>query len=229
MAAMPGLSRARAEECVEQLPPVLHLDFPGRPATVFRGVVAVGVDAVKRHIWRALTHVGHEVQESIGAKPTFADRNAAPAIDGVPSASWIEASKLHCIPRLIRPVALSRHAMSCRPCRPEFGAQAAARLDRTAAQIGAVCLVHRSAVASAEVARVPLVRGCDALDYDQSSIAIPRRSRMAVLCRKRFAFAGALSGACVMPFAEATCRVGLIASLDTASAGHGGIVTEMAR
>ncbi len=55
---------------------VFHLLGASRPATIFRRVVAVIVDAVNRQFFRrTATHIGQEV--GIRSAPTFADGNAS--------------------------------------------------------------------------------------------------------------------------------------------------------
>lgn len=78
---------------------ILHL--VGRPATVFRRVVARVVDAIERvFVAWAPTHVG---EERFVGLPVRAHRDASPAVASVQSMIWILAPRLH-----VRPAAIFR-------------------------------------------------------------------------------------------------------------------------
>jgi hypothetical protein len=119
------------------------LFFPGRPATIPRFVIAIGVDSLQRCPRRTFSHIFKESLKTV--LPLLAHCNAPPAIISIGMPGWLIASFFG-----VKPGAISRSISLSMRGRTLYGLlarQASAALD-AAAQIIRTYRFDVSAIAS---------------------------------------------------------------------------------
>lgn len=72
--------------------PIVFLGVPVCPPAVAGIIVPVAIDPIDRHAIRHFSHIGKEILERL---PSFADRNATPAVQGIALRLWVAATPLH--------------------------------------------------------------------------------------------------------------------------------------
>lgn len=80
-------------------PPRVSLLHCGRrPSAIFRGIITVHVDAIKRQALRTFAHIGQEVRESI---PPITNVNSPATVVGIASVLRIAAAPAHLLPGMV--------------------------------------------------------------------------------------------------------------------------------
>ncbi len=143
------------------------------PAAIRRFVVAIGIDAVKRHARRLLAHIGKEVGEVL---PSRADRDAASAVGREAGVSEIAAPRSHASPRVIR----RRDSVGRVPVRGaqadrRLALQASARTRMPGADRHARQQPLRPALAATQPARLALGAGLAARKNRPPSTWLPKQ------------------------------------------------------
>jgi hypothetical protein len=86
--------------CFDSLAGVLL--FCCRPATIFRRVIAIGIDAVDAlFVGWSLAHVGKKVGETVGSRPAFADFDPATSVQRILRIFRVVAPLVHVVPRFV--------------------------------------------------------------------------------------------------------------------------------
>ena len=144
------------------------------PAAILRRVIAVSVDAVKRHAVRPLAHVGQEVFERIA--PTVANLYSTTAIPLVTPYIGVGASRLHSGPYGMR-AAVGKAVAKVAASRNNLSLEASARSSVIGPQLAAG---HDYRAAAIALTKPFALAGCSAgpaykCRDNQSVIALPHQ------------------------------------------------------